>query len=252
MDFDDVGLLTSDVIPAKITQYFTMFNNPKLNSEQQEEAFIEAADVVLSRAEINENAFNLVLDTLINTFEQSIYENLLTYLTESYSMKDSCVSDKTQSATSSTGALKEKIDKIKKLAISKPAPEVLMQGVDSKYQRLSDIKADCTLIVFWESTCPHCERLLPRLKDVYDRCKDKGFEVLAISLDKDRELLEKALDNGQYGWINYSELKGGDSKSAIDYNIWSTPKMYLLDKDKKIIGKPMTIEELEGLVLTVL
>ncbi len=49
---------------------------------------------------------------------------------------------------------------------------------------------------------------------------------------------------GQYRWINYSELNGWNGKAAKDYGVWSTPRMYLLDREKRIIVKPASVDEL--------
>jgi hypothetical protein len=54
-----------------------------------------------------------------------------------------------------------------------------------------------------------------------------------------------AISKGQYRWINYSELTGWDGKAAKDYGVWSTPRMYLLDREKRIVAKPATAKELE-------
>lgn len=82
------------------------------------------------------------------------------------------------------------------------------------------------------------------LKEIYGEYKDKDLEILAISIDKERIEWQNAISNEQYRWINYSELKSGEGKVAADYGVWSTPRMYLLDKDKRIIAKPLTVGEL--------
>jgi len=111
--------------------------------------------------------------------------------------------------------------------------------------KLSNVSAEYTLVLFWASWCPHCESLLSVLKGVYDEYRDKGLEILAISIDKERTEWQNAISKEHYRWINYSELKGGEGKAATEYGVWSTPRMYLLDMDKRIIAKPLTVEELK-------
>jgi alkyl hydroperoxide reductase subunit AhpC len=81
-----------------------------------------------------------------------------------------------------------------------------------------------------------------------DEYRDKGLEVLAISIDKERTAWMNAISKGQYKWINYSELTGWDGKAAKDYGVWSTPRMYLLDSEKRIVAKPATVEELKEII----
>ncbi len=155
--------------------------------------------------------------------------------------------------------LRKKVDTIKKIAVGNPAPDINMpqQGVfvmnvsvgtvvpaSSTQMKLSSISAENTLVLFWASWCPHCPSVLNALKGVYEEYKDKGLEIVAISLDKERTSWHTAITKGQYQWINYSELTGWEGKAAMEYGVWSTPRMYLLDKDKMIIAKPGTVKEL--------
>jgi len=110
--------------------------------------------------------------------------------------------------------------------------------------KLSNISASNTLVVFWASWCPHCPSVLTALKSVYDEYREMGLEIVAISLDKERTVWQNAITKGQYDWINYSELTGWEGAVATEYGVWSTPRMYLLDSNKKIIAKPGTVKEL--------
>ena len=73
----------------------------------------------------------------------------------------------------------------------------------------------------------------------------KNIEVVAISLDTSRvDWLNFVRDNA-LNILNISDQKGWDGKAAGDYFIYATPTMFLLDSNKKIIGKPTTFEELQ-------
>ncbi|MBC8555077.1 MAG: redoxin domain-containing protein [Candidatus Brocadiales bacterium] len=52
--------------------------------------------------------------------------------------------------------------------------------------KLSNINAEYTLVLFWASWCPHCSSLLSEVKGIYEEFRDKGLEILAISIEKDR------------------------------------------------------------------
>ena len=253
VDFDEISLLHSSVIPSKIWAYFNLYKNSTFSKEQQEEAFIKAVDVVMSEVEINDTMYNFVLDIITRRLEKSNYELTFTYITESYVLADTCRNEDNEFAqmefSDRAGELKDKIERIRKLAIGKTAPEIIINRLDGNHLKLSDIKSECALVVFWASWCQHCSVMLPKLKGIYDEYRDKGLEIVAISIDKDKEAWQKAMANGNYSWINHSELKGWDSRAAIDYNVWATPKMYLLDKEKEIIAKPLTVDELEEIVI---
>ncbi|MGR3316915.1 MAG: thioredoxin-like domain-containing protein [Candidatus Anammoxibacter sp.] len=256
VDFSEISLLRTNVIPTKIMSYFVLYNNGNLSTDQQEEAFIKAVDVVMSEVEVNDTMYDFVLDIITRTFEKSDYELVFTYITENYVLADSC---KNESAgvdefelADRKSELKNKIERIRKLAVGKTAPEIIMGKQGGDNQKLTDIKAEYTLVLFWASWCQHCGVMLPQVKEIYNEYKDNGLEVVAISIDKDKGAWVEAIVKGGYSWINYCDLAGWDSKAAVDYNVWATPKMYLLDKDKKIIAKPLTVDELEEIVTPML
>lgn len=257
----DATLLHSPVIASKVYEYISLYNNNRMSREEQEMAFITAVDIILFKAQADETVFGVVLDIVTRSFEQTEYELVLSYIIENYILSDSgCENSEAVISADRAEELRDKIAMIRKMAVGNMAPEIEMsqQGffnlnveegavvpAGESQMKLSNISASYTLVLFWASWCPHCESLLSVLKDVYDEYRDKGLEILAISIDKDRTEWQNAILNRQYKWINYSELNGGEGKAATEYGVWYTPRMYLLDRDKRIIAKPLTVEELK-------
>jgi peroxiredoxin len=101
---------------------------------------------------------------------------------------------------------------------------------------LHDIKADKKIIVFWSSTCSHCESELPQLLAKYNDLKAKNIQVVGFSLDVDKDSYTKKI--AAFPWINDSELKGWNSSYVDTYNIHATPTYFILDANNKIINKP--------------
>ncbi|MCP4252685.1 MAG: redoxin domain-containing protein [Candidatus Scalindua sp.] len=264
VDLSDATLLHSTVIPSKVFEYILLYNDNRLNKEYLQMAFIEAVDDVLFRAQADETVFSVVLDIVTRRFEKSQYELVLTYITENYILSDSGCED-SEKAVSADRAdeLRDKVETIKRMAVGNTAPEIDMpqQGLfdlkiaegsvvpaSGSQMKLSSISAEYTLVLFWASWCPHCQSLLSAVKGIYEEYSDKGLEILAISIDKDRIAWQNSITKGQYSWINYSELNGWNGKAAKEYGVWSTPRMYLLDREKRIIAKPVTVEELKEVI----
>ncbi len=239
IDFSDSTLIKSALIESQALSYFRLYMEKNMDKEQQEEAFIKAVDNIMGRAGVNITVYNFVLDFLSRAFEKTDYDLVYTYLMETYAMTNSCESDEKKLE------LKEKIEKMKSLAPGKTAPDFEMTNPsDSTKTKLSDIKADYILIIFWASWCPHCKVTLSSLRDVYSQYKSKGLEILAISIDKDgKEWMDAVVSNG-YSWLNYSDLQGWKSGIPVMYNVRATPTMYLIDQNRKVISKPLTIEQL--------
>lgn len=109
-------------------------------------------------------------------------------------------------------------------------------AVNSTAKSLYDVKADKKIIIFWSSTCSHCESELPQLLTKYNDLKTKNIQIIGFSLDTDKDSYTKKI--AAFPWINDSELKGWNSSYTDTYNIHATPSYFILDANNKIISKP--------------
>lgn len=139
--------------------------------------------------------------------------------------------------------LSESLSSIKNTMVGSVFPDqVFSKSVsNSKYKRLSDIKTDKKIILFWFSKCPHCMTVLPKIQQHYEQLKNNGVEVIALSLDSDKESYENTI--ASLPWINDTELNGWNSSYVTKYNVHATPTFFVLDKNNKIVYKPNSFEE---------
>ncbi|WP_336718136.1 TlpA disulfide reductase family protein [Chryseobacterium mucoviscidosis] len=108
--------------------------------------------------------------------------------------------------------------------------------VNTTAKSLQDIKADKKVVIFWSSTCSHCESELPQLLAKYSDLKAKNVQVVGLSLDVDKDSYSKKI--AAFPWVNDSELKGWNSTYVDTYNVHATPTYFILDANNKIISKP--------------
>ncbi len=101
---------------------------------------------------------------------------------------------------------------------------------------IHEVKANRKVIVFWSSTCSHCEADLPKLLQKYNAMKASGVEVIGLSLDTEKEVYQQKA--GAYPWINTTELRGWNSSFVDLYGLHATPTYFVLDSGNKIIAKP--------------
>lgn len=107
---------------------------------------------------------------------------------------------------------------------------------NTKAKSIHTVNADRKVIVFWSSTCSHCEAELPTFIEPYSKLKSQKIEIIGLSLDTDSS---KYASKAQiYPWINDSELRGWNSTFADTYNVKGTPTYFVLDKNNQIIAKP--------------
>lgn len=101
----------------------------------------------------------------------------------------------------------------------------------------SALKGKVVLIDFWATWCGPCVNELPNVIKAYEKYHDKGFEVMGISLDEDKDALTGFIEKKKMPWPQFFDGKGWQNKLAAQFGINSIPATFLLDKEGKIIAK---------------
>jgi peroxiredoxin len=130
---------------------------------------------------------------------------------------------------------------------SQTFPDIVMQSPEGNTRALSDLDGKVVLVEFWASWCNVCsEKNCNDLLPVYDMYKDRGFEIYAISVDEDHRQWINGIESHHLPWIHVSDLQGFASPISQRFDVNQTPTTYLLDEERRVIGKNLTREELES------
>jgi len=146
-----------------------------------------------------------------------------------------CLSERVKKGPYGTAA-REIITSIVQRQVGQPAFQFSATTKDKKVIRLADYKGKYVLLDFWSSTCIPCLRMAPYMKQLYNTYRDKGFEIIAISLDTKREDWIAALQKHGISGIQVSSLKGGDDPIAKYYGVEQMPAMVLIDPNGNNAG----------------
>ncbi|KAB1063717.1 TlpA family protein disulfide reductase [Salibacter halophilus] len=134
-------------------------------------------------------------------------------------------------------ALDERIKNFERVAIGQKTPFIELPDQYGKIHTLNKLKGKYTLIEFWASWCGPCRRFNPELVEVYKNYKNKGLNIVSVSLNTRKNLWISAIEQDSLDWAQLSDLKGYKSKTAKDYNISSIPANFLIDENGMIIDK---------------
>jgi thiol-disulfide isomerase/thioredoxin len=153
---------------------------------------------------------------------------------------------KTLPNNSYTKMFHDKVVELSRLSIGSEAPEITLNTPDGKSIPLSSLKGKVVLIDFWASWCRPCRAENPNVVRIYDKYKNKGFDVYSVSLDKDKEAWIKAINDDHLIWPSHvSDLGYWQSSVVKQYNISGIPFTCLIDKEGKIAAKSLRGEELD-------
>jgi thiol-disulfide isomerase/thioredoxin len=144
-----------------------------------------------------------------------------------------------------TKQLKELIDRAKTSIVGVEMPDFAQNGVDDKPITLKSLRGKVVLIDFWASWCGPCRRENPNVVATYNKYKEKGFEILSVSLDSDKERWLGAIQQDGLLWKNHvCDLRGWKNEVAGQYGVSSIPQTLLIDKEGKLIARNLRGEQL--------
>jgi len=140
--------------------------------------------------------------------------------------------------------LQQRINAEKLTAVGKPAPAFTQNDVNDKPLSLASLKGKVVLLDFWASWCSPCRAENPNMLKQYKIYKDKGFEILSVSLDSKKEPWLEAIEQDGLPWLHVSDLKGWNNAAGRLYGVRGVPACYLIDRDGKIIAADVRGEKL--------
>ena len=140
--------------------------------------------------------------------------------------------------------------------LNEPAADLNMLDTAGKKETLYEVKAPFTFISFYDPNCGHCKETIPRIDSIY-RAKWKGLGVKLVGVNVDEGAMDAwksfIKEHKLEGWVHMYQPKNKrdeESKNGVAnfrqlYDVFKTPTLYLLDDQKRIIGKMLTIEQFD-------
>jgi peroxiredoxin len=231
-DFQDDRLIITPMYEPKLKNYMDKWVIPIPDTVKKE------CDILIKKAEGTEETYKYTLWYLTRWAETSKImgmEEVFVYLVEEYYMKGKA-----------TWLKPEQLKKYEKRAgdiapnmIGKPAMDLKVRNMNNQFVPLYSVKANYTLLIFWEADCGHCKKELPKIDSLYKGELYKyGLQIFAVESSNEVEKWKKVVKEKKLrsGWIHTYD-PDRSTKFRSFYDVYVTPTIYLLDENKKIIGR---------------
>lgn len=215
---------------------------------QMPDSINAASDFLMKNAADNYDMFRYLLIHITSKYEKSpimcMSDAVFHHMADNYYTKDKRV-DWVDSTTMIK--IKEQIIKTKYSRCGLYAPNLILPDTTGKTHSLGAIKAEYTILYFWSATCGHCKKTTPKLYEMYKRLKPYGVEIYTVHIDDNEKALKGYLKEHKFDWIN-TNAPNNEFNYRVYYDIFSTPVIYVLDKNKKIIAKRIDVVTLEKIL----
>jgi thiol-disulfide isomerase/thioredoxin len=236
IDFTDVRLLRTPILQARLDAFF---NNVVIQSA---DSINKEIDKLIPKCQGTYKMYQFVSVYLFNHFRESEimgHDAVLVKIADEIYLSGRA----DWVSREFLEDLRKQIDLLRHNLIGMKAENLVMDSYNNVFVSLYDIDKPFIILYFWEPNCGHCKEATPKLKNYYDKARADGVEVFAVCTTADKTAWSKYIAEHNLDWIN-----GWDPQrlSHFDYfyNVQSTPTIYILDKNKKIIAKRLSVDDI--------
>jgi len=253
VDFWDGRLAYTTFFEDKVDRYFNQLVAPHPDSVNKE------MDYMLSFAKANAEMERFLLLRFVNRYYSQRYmweDAVFVHLYEKYFATNppSWLSEQgKKTITDRAYSLMANI-------FGSPASEIQLPDTSGKTLSLYGVKKEYTLVVFWDPLCGHCKETLPKIDSVYNaRWKAQGLGIYAVAKENDGTKNDwlKFIREKNIGYWNHVYYSKDAEKERVTnnvpgysqlYDVQSFPTLYLLDKDKRIVAKKLSFEQIDEIL----
>jgi thiol-disulfide isomerase/thioredoxin len=240
IDMSDERLLRTPVYHKRMMRYLNKV------VPRDPDSLIKAADRLVERASGNEETFKYVVHTITSKYERSKYmgmDKVFVHMVEEYYSTGRATWVDKKNLTK----IVQRAAQLKPTLLGKKAPQIRLKNPEGEYKSLYEIDADYTVVYIWDPDCGHCKRATPKLKKIYKKYEPEQVEVFAVNnaLEKDKWL--EFIEDKKLDWINVADFDY-ESQYRAYYDVRSTPMIFLLNDEKEVVAKKISVEQLGQLL----
>ena len=236
LDFSNPWLLRTPILHSKIKSYLDNL------TYQIPDSISKSCFLICNKAKADKEVFKYCVVYCTSTYESSkimgmdaVFVDMVEkyYKTNQTPWVDSVTMYK----------ITDRAAKLKPLLLGKVAPNLIMKDTSDIFQNMYNIKARFTILCFWDPDCSHCKKEVPVLHSEYKKIASKDVKVMAVCTETERKKWTEFISKNSLDWTNVADIELHNNFRAI-YDITSTPVVYVLDRNKKILAKRLPVEKL--------
>ena len=242
INYSNSQIYSSGLIYDIIEKQFWAIQKSGLDQATRYKELVASVDIILDSVKKNEKVYNDLTKYLFQYFEKYSLFNASEYI---------ALKALSQKEVALNSGLVNKLESYRKMKVGNRAPnfelvgDVFKNGSAVKASiNLSDIKTKYKLIIFGGSWCPQCRAEMIQILPRYNNWKAKGVEVVFVSLDTDKKEFENF--TAPFPFYSACDYKKWETQAAKDYYVSSSPTLFLLDSNNKIILRPATVASLDS------
>ncbi|MEI7490900.1 MAG: thioredoxin-like domain-containing protein [Bacteroidota bacterium] len=239
VSFTDDRALRTPVFHAKLVKYFDKV------LPQLPDSIISEADFLIEKSRINPEMFKYMVWFFTRHYENSDimgFDKVFVHVVNKYYVTN-------QTPWVDETVKKEIIKKaarMESLLIGKRPPNMIMQDTSLQLVSMYNVNAKTLLILFWDPECGNCAQEIPKLKEFYDKDQLKfGLEIYAVCTDSSMVKMKNFIKKKKMNWINVNGPRTLTGELHAQYDIISTPVIYILNEQKEIIAKRLAVDQIE-------
>jgi len=240
IDLNDKRLYHSGILDDLIEGHYLLLENGGITRDSMYAEMNTSTDYLITNLNGNDSLLNEVTHFLFNLMEKRSIFKASEYLALKLLTQSSCTLEDN---------LARQMETYRAMKVGNTAPDIDLHLYDTAFsnsKKLSDIKSSYTLVVFGASWCPKCAKEIPEINQYYTKWKSKGLEVVFVSLDTDSAEYRQFVKD--FAFLSTCNFKSWETQAAKDYYVFSTPTLFLLNKDRKIILRPNSIAQVDSWV----
>ncbi len=240
IDLTDDRLLQTPVFHPKLEQYF------KKLTLQMPDSINKEADWLIAQLKPGSEMFKYVVWWITNAYETSNImgmDAVFVHMADNYYTKEKAFwVDDTQ-----LFKIQDRAKILKPILIGSKVKNLTLNDSLGVARSLYDVKTKFTILYFWDPDCGHCQKVTPKLKEYYDEIKSKGVQVYAVCTEVEIDKWKKYIHDNHLEWINVADPEVHNN-FRHEFDITSTPQIFLLDENKNIIAKRIEVETLKEIL----